>query len=124
MRTSLAFLFLFALFFTTVPAVTTFDDVWEVDESCDEHRQELDAAFNDVREMVIAARRDLFRIQERKPGRKSSGPLGDANWDRIARNMAVTFGLTPPADPFENGFDIENEHFIQVNCKLSSSFLV
>ena len=77
----------------------TINQIWEVDESCDAKRQELDAGFSNVGEMVIAARRGLFRIQGRKRGRKSSDPLGDANWDRISGNMAVTFGLALPTDP-------------------------
>lgn len=120
MKINLTFSFLFALLITAGLAAPTLDQIWEVDESCNEVRHALNTSFSAVREMVKAARRDLFRIQEKKIRRKISGPLNSTNWDRIARNMAVTFGLEPPADPYQNGYDTENEHFQQVNCMLSS----
>ena len=125
MKYSLILSFIFALFITAALSVSTLDQIWEVDESCDKYsrRQVLAKAFEDVKEMVIAARKDLFRIQEKKVRRKTSGPLSDANWDRIARNMAVTFGLTPPDDPFQNGYDTENEHFKKVNCMVYTFIL-
>ncbi|KAJ4003970.1 hypothetical protein NW766_011825, partial [Fusarium irregulare] len=123
MKTNLTFPFIFTLFIIAISAVSTLDQIWEVDESCDGKRKELDAAFSDVRKMVMAARRDLFRIQEKKPDRKSSGPLGDYNWNRIARNMAVVFGLAPPHDMYQSGYNTTNEHFQRVNCMFCTSFL-
>jgi hypothetical protein len=123
MKTNLILSFIFTLLIIAVSAVSTLAQIWEVDESCDGRRKELNAAFSDVRQMVMAARRDLFRIQEKKPDRKSSGPLGDYNWNRIARNMAVVFGLAPPHNMTQIGYNTTNEHFQQVNCMFCAPFL-
>ncbi|KAF4995253.1 hypothetical protein FDECE_12860 [Fusarium decemcellulare] len=114
MRVTSAFTLLFGLFVSLVSAKAKLSDAWDVDSSCDDKREQLDNAFSDVVEMVRKARMDLVRVQEPKLERKTQNYLSDVNWDRIARNLAATFGLQPPDDPTKNGFDPEEEHFKKV----------
>ncbi|KAJ3539207.1 hypothetical protein NM208_g5584 [Fusarium decemcellulare] len=122
MRVTSAFMLLFGLFIALVSAKAKLSDAWDIDASCDSRREQLDNSFSDLVEMVRKARMDLFRVQEPKLQRKTQSYLSDVNWDRIARNLAVIFGLKPPEDPTKNGFDPEEEHFNKVNYTIGRMY--
>ncbi|KAJ4263324.1 hypothetical protein NW762_006142 [Fusarium torreyae] len=116
MKANLSFCLTWGLLIALVSAQAKLTDSWDMDSSCDgDRRKKLDDAFSDVVEMIRKARMDLYRVQEPRDNRKTSTSLSGTNWDRIARYLSFTFGLRPPNDRNQNGYDPEEENFKKVN---------
>ncbi|KAF9763127.1 hypothetical protein IL306_003246 [Fusarium sp. DS 682] len=86
-------------------------DSWEIDDSCNgEKHAKLETAFSDIIVLISKVTLDLSKVQQPQPVTQ----FEKLSWDRVARNLAGLFGITPPDDKTNSGYDPEEKHFKQV----------
>ncbi len=91
-------------------------DIWEVDATCDDHRDALQKSYDDSAVMAAKAVEDLSLIQENRGHVTRSNPLSRiVNWDLIARITTKFFGF----EVDQGGVDPNDEHLQNVLCMLA-----
>jgi hypothetical protein len=87
--------------------------VWELDESCEPHRDAIQKAYNDAEYMAAKAQEDLLTLLDPRPAYSKGTAERVRNWDRIARAVTNMFGFVPNKD----GSKMDDKYYSDLMCK-------
>jgi hypothetical protein len=87
--------------------------VWELDESCEPHRDAIQKAYDDAEYMAVKAQEDLLTILDPRPACSKGTAEKARNWDRIARAVTNMSGFVPNKD----GSKVDNEYYFNLMCR-------
>ena len=88
-------------------------DIWEVDPSCNGHRDALQKAYDDAAVMASKALADLQTVMSPRPRVTRANIQKIQEWDRVARAVTTMFGFVPD----QQGHSPTEEHMANVLCE-------